>query len=348
MKTHSTIIDIVRLTGLSRGTVDRVLHNRGEVSRASREKVMQAIEQLGYEPNAYASLLASKKSFVLAVLIPESREGSFWEVSERGIAMAAKSIGGLGVEVLRIGYRQYDSSSFREACRTLLDANPDGVVVAPLHREETARLAEELAGRSIPYIYVDTKIEEDRYLAYFGMPMVKSGHLCAYLLSQDEKVPSVLVIRLRADKENRYDPNVSRREGFMEFMLENNPDCSIHTLFLDPGHPEDIGPALERFHADHPEVRHVVTFNSRIYLIVPFLEKCGPGKMRVIGYDNLDANVEALRRGTISTLIAQHPEEQVRMALLTLADYVALKKAPATRDHLMHMDILTRYNVEDY
>ena len=45
-KEKITILDIARRTGLSKGTVDRVLHNRGEVSRRSYDKVMAAIEEL--------------------------------------------------------------------------------------------------------------------------------------------------------------------------------------------------------------------------------------------------------------------------------------------------------------
>ena len=42
-----TIIDVARKAGVSKGTVDRVVHNRGEVSRKSAEKVRKAIEELG-------------------------------------------------------------------------------------------------------------------------------------------------------------------------------------------------------------------------------------------------------------------------------------------------------------
>ena len=71
-------------------------------------------------------------------------------------------------------------------------------------------------------------------------------------------------------------------------------------------------------------------------------------RRRVVGFDNLAANIAALRRGTVSALIAQHPDEQVRLAIDALADTLLLKKAPARRDNFMHMDILTRYNVEYY
>ena len=56
-----TINDVAKAAGVSKGTVDRVIHNRGEVSAKSREKVLRVIEELGYKPNMYASMLASHK-----------------------------------------------------------------------------------------------------------------------------------------------------------------------------------------------------------------------------------------------------------------------------------------------
>ena len=76
-----TIMDIARITGLSKGTVDRVLHNRGEVSKKSQEAVMKAIQELGYEPNVYASILARGGSHLIAVLMPNDEPGSFWDLA---------------------------------------------------------------------------------------------------------------------------------------------------------------------------------------------------------------------------------------------------------------------------
>ena len=89
-------------------------------------------------------------------------------------------------------------------------------------------------------------------------------------------------------------------------------------------------------------------FNSRIHLVVPFLRRHPDPGRRVVGFDNLKANMEALRDGTVSVLICQRPEEQVRLAIEALAEHAILGKIPPRKDHFMHMDILTRYNVEDY
>ena len=48
---QATIFDVARMCNVSRGTVDRVIHNRGRVSQDTVDKVKRAIEILGYSPN---------------------------------------------------------------------------------------------------------------------------------------------------------------------------------------------------------------------------------------------------------------------------------------------------------
>ena len=61
------IIDIARKANVSIGTVDRVIHNRGEVSRITREKILSIIHELNYQPDILARTLAKKRVFNFAV-----------------------------------------------------------------------------------------------------------------------------------------------------------------------------------------------------------------------------------------------------------------------------------------
>ena len=61
------IKDIAQMAEVSVGTVDRVLHGRTGVSEASRKKVENILKQLDYQPNMYASALASNKKYILPV-----------------------------------------------------------------------------------------------------------------------------------------------------------------------------------------------------------------------------------------------------------------------------------------
>ena len=343
-----TIKEIARRTGLSTGTVDRVLHNRGEVSGKSREKVMEAIRELGYEPNVHASLLSSGKRVRIVVLIPSPESGPFWSISAQGIERAAESTSVMDVSLSCVTYDQADLESFREAGRKVLDMGPSGVVLAPMFRYESFRLTQELHNRGIPYVFIDSKLEHDGYLAYCGMPAYESGYLCADQLTGSQPIDSALIVRVASDRHGQAGPTAYRRSGFLDYIAEHSPGCALSQVTIDPEDPARTDEILDQFDRTHPGVRHIVMFNSRIHLIVPWLERHPVPGRRVIGFDNLDANVEALKAGTVSVLIAQHPDEQVAFGIQTLSDYILLGKEPAHRDNFMHMDILTRYNVSFY
>ena len=139
-----TINDIARLTGLSKGTVDRVLHNRGEVSRKSYQKVMDVIKELGYEPNLYASLLARGEQRTIAILIPSHETGTYWDIAAKGEAKAQTGLKPLSIVTRQFCYNQYSAESFREACASVLESNPSGVVIAPMFQYETQVFCQEL------------------------------------------------------------------------------------------------------------------------------------------------------------------------------------------------------------
>lgn len=79
-----TIYDVAREAGVSMATVSRVVNNNPNVKPQTRKKVYEAIERLGYRPNAVARGLASKKTTTVGVVIPDIANANFAEVA-RGI-----------------------------------------------------------------------------------------------------------------------------------------------------------------------------------------------------------------------------------------------------------------------
>lgn len=346
-----TIIDVAKKAGVSKGTVDRVLHNRGEVSRKSADKVRKAIEELGYEPNLYASLLATRKNRTIACILPSYTPGEYWSKIHKGFLDGSEDVSSLNINTVELYYDQYDPDSFVEVSQKLLDSRPDGVVIPPLFKKDTMSLVSQLHSLEIPYIYIDTKLEDSNYFAYFGMPMYKSGYLCASLLTyrcRPEDVKKVLIIRIKRDKTRQSDPTVTRRTGFIDYIESNYPECEIHSVFVDPSDPSSISKDLDAFFATNGEFKFVVMFNSRIHLIARYLKEHPVEGRTVIGFDDLEENLEALRNDAVNLLITQHTELQSRRAVNTLADYIIKRKSPAIRDCYMHMDILTKLNVDDY
>ncbi|TFH19676.1 MAG: LacI family DNA-binding transcriptional regulator, partial [Bacteroidia bacterium] len=79
--TKIRIKDIAEIAQVSIGTVDRVIHKRGEVSDSTRERIRRLLEEYNYKPDIHASSLALKKPIRLAVVMPGvANEHSFWDL----------------------------------------------------------------------------------------------------------------------------------------------------------------------------------------------------------------------------------------------------------------------------
>src|SRR5258707_2279281 len=112
--------------GISRGTVDRALHNRSGVSVATKRKVLRAAEKLGYRPNLAARFLSSSKRITIGVAIPREVAYFYDEVRE-GIFEAASVFEPLGLKIL---YRPYDRFGHHEmkAVRDMLQEETRGMI----------------------------------------------------------------------------------------------------------------------------------------------------------------------------------------------------------------------------
>ena len=76
----ATLKDVARESGLTVGTVSRVLNNRGYISDSAREKVDQAMKKLNYQPNEVARSLSKSSSNTIGLIVPHIRHPYFIEM----------------------------------------------------------------------------------------------------------------------------------------------------------------------------------------------------------------------------------------------------------------------------
>ena len=115
------IIDIAEMAGVSVGTVDRVIHNRGRVSEENEKKVRAILEKANYQPNLMARSLASKKQYHFLAITPSFKPGEYWEAISEGIDKAASETEFYNVNVTKLFFDQYDNHTFDAIVRTLFD-----------------------------------------------------------------------------------------------------------------------------------------------------------------------------------------------------------------------------------
>ncbi|MBP6064715.1 LacI family DNA-binding transcriptional regulator [Bacteroides sp.] len=342
------IKDIARLADVSVGTVDRVIHGRSGVSESSKKRVEEILKQLDYQPNMYASALASNKRYSFACLLPQHLEGEYWTAVEAGISEAVVTYSDFNISVKTSYYDPYNYQSFVDASNTIIEAQPDGVMAAPTVAQYTKEFTGKLNELGIPYIYIDSTIKEVPPLAFFGQNSHQSGYFAARMLmllagSENE----IVVFRKIHEGIIGSNQQENREKGFRQYMEEHHPSCHILELNLHAEPDNKDTAMLDDFFRQHPTVNSGITFNSKAYILGEYLQAHQHEGFKLIGYDLLERNVACLKQGSISFLLAQQPELQGFNGIKTLCDHLIFKKE-VTQVNYMPIDLLTVETIDYY
>lgn len=342
---RTRIKDIAMKAGVSTGTVDRVLHNRGEVSEATREHVLNIIKELDYTPNILAKSLASKKVYSIAALIPAAGDNNqYWEKPLAGFEQALSEIRDYNTNVLINTYDIDSSSSLAKAFRALLKEKPDGLVFAPFFSDTAVEIAGECEEKNIPYIFIDRNIEGLNNLAFFGQNGEHSGFLAARIMHYGVPDKSnVLVIKPGSSNASQQTDN--REKGFLKFFNSSANTRQINTIAVDVNVPVDDLP--EKLDVILKDIKGIFITNSRAYKVAEYLEKRSMQDVVLIGYDLIDKNICCLEKGNIDFLIGQKPEEQGYKSVMALFNYL-INRREVEKINYSPIDIIMRENIDYY
>ncbi|MCK4922788.1 MAG: LacI family DNA-binding transcriptional regulator [Bacteroidales bacterium] len=342
------IVDIARLAQVSPGTVDRVIHKRGEVSDQTRQKVLDILKELDYQPDILAKSLATKRKLNLFLIIPVSaNENDFWSAPLNGVEQAIKEIQHYGVQLTKLFFDQYDSDSFLEQSQKVLSEKPDGLILAPVFAKESELFVHQLKEQNIPVILINSNLDNLNDTCFIGQDSIQSGFLAAKLFTYGLNGGGHLLIANITARKDDYNHILSRERGFRKYFAENpQENLSISTIELMQ--TTDI--EMERkfdVEFDHKKIISVFVTNSRVFHVAKYLQKHDIHNVRLIGYDLLPDNVQYLKDGLIDFLISQRPEEQGYTAITTLFNKIFLNKE-VQRKHYMPIDIITKENLDYY
>ena len=150
----ATIYDVAREANVSMATVSRVVNGNPNVKPSTRKKVLEAIERLGYRPNAVARGLASKKTTTVGVIIPDIASILFAELA-RGIEDIAT------MYEYNIILSNSDQNREKEIrlMNTMLGKQVDGVIFMGGKLDD--ELIEEFKKSPVPVVLAAT-VDEDR------------------------------------------------------------------------------------------------------------------------------------------------------------------------------------------
>ena len=126
-----TLNDVAKAAGVSTATVSRCLNSPDQVIEATRQRVMQAVESLGYTPNFAARVMAAKRSYTIGAIIPTMDNAIF----ARGLQEFQDQLRESGYTLL-VSSSAYDPEVEWEQIRALVARGADGLLLIGYARDE--------------------------------------------------------------------------------------------------------------------------------------------------------------------------------------------------------------------
>ncbi len=147
----TTIADVARSAGVSPVTVSRVINGAPNVRASTRAAVEQAIADLHYVPSVVARSLRSKRTYALALVVPDITN-PFWTTVARGVEDAAQN-GNYSVLLCNTDENPAKQHRYLDM---IVSQRVDGVIIAPY--DSDAQSLVRLRERNIPTVVIDRRI----------------------------------------------------------------------------------------------------------------------------------------------------------------------------------------------
>ncbi|MCC6313038.1 MAG: LacI family DNA-binding transcriptional regulator [Thermomicrobiales bacterium] len=326
----ATIRDVASHAGVSTATVSRVVSGRGHVSLEARERVLAAVAELGYVPNALARGLKTRRSRSIGLLIPELVDPFYLHVAQavEDVASAA------GFRVI-LGNSNASAERERTYVDLMLAHNVDGVVFGSLKPPRAAvRILQE---KGTPTVLIDEPPLDLAVDSVRGDNVGGARALTRHLLAQGHRRIALL---------NGLDGALSveeRERGFRQAMAEAGAPVDETLISRDPW----TLAAGERRAATLLDIRPRVTaiFTGSWFLgigALRALEGAGCAVPDDVAVATFDDAPFAESRAPFLTAAAQPVHEIGALATRMLLDRITGRECGPPREEILPTHLIVR------
>lgn len=300
----STMKDVAKLAGVSVGSVSNVI-NGLNVKESTYKKVMDAIDQLGYETNYLARGFKTNRTKMIGLILPTIWHPFFSEFAYYVEETLKKS----GYSMLLCN-SDGNADSEVEYIQMLRQNMIDGLIA--ITYSDIAMYLES----NLPFVSIDRYF--DNNINFVSSDNYQGGYLAAKTLI--DKGANKLLF---TGSHNRFvNATMDRRRGFEDYCLKHN----IHYSIIDLMEPHNNYPeAVNKIFKEHPNIDGIFAINDFLAMdIIHELKIIGREVNRdykIIGFDGIKLSHE--RNVIISTIkqsTARLAEEAVRILFATIED----------------------------
>lgn len=339
-----TIRDIAKKAGVSRGTVDRVLHNRKGVNEDVALRVRTIADELGFIPNLAGKALANRKQPLrFGCLLPSIGNPFFTDVIA-GFRQAERELSDFGVSVDIFEIKSFDRAVHLEAIKTLERKQYHGLCITTIDVEPVIEAIDRIADAGTTVITVNTDISDTHRLCYVGPDYYLGGATASGLLAlTSQEQQRILIVtgsyHIKGHQE--------RIKGFLEGLKKRMVNhCIIDTLeSLD-----DNDLAYERTLSGlraHPEINCLYLTAGGVDGACRAVKELGrTDAIRILSFDDIPSTKALVREGVIAFTLCQEPQRQGYDAIQKLFFHLMNQQEPVV-DTITRTIIKIKENLDD-
>jgi LacI family transcriptional regulator len=281
IKKSPTQMDVARIANVSQAMVSYVLNGKESVmiSPETRQRVLDAIEQLGYQPNRTARSLRTSKSFTIAVIIPDITN-PFYPAFARGIQDIADQ---QDYDVIT-----YNTDGIREKehkfLQSVMQRQVDGIIAVLFHTN--ARELFPILDMNIPIVRLEAAFKDagERPLDNLYLDNAEAAQgAVQYLIEAGHRQIGML--------SSHEGPAHYRASGYRNALFANGFPLSDKLIRVDDFNERGGYNAMQALLDNNPALSAVFAANDLMamgaYLAVKEAGLSIPGDIAIIGFDNI-------------------------------------------------------------
>ena len=328
----ATIKEIAELAGVSRGTVDRVLNNRGEVNAQTAARVMEIVKALDYKPNkAGIALAVRKKKYKIGVVLFSENNPFFDEVMD-GVEAKAIELEDYGISTITKRV-EFDVDAQINAIEELLEEGINGLLLAPYNHERIRETIDRIVEKQIPVVTVNTDIEGSKRMAYVGSDYFQSGRMAAGLFGLLTQGNTELAVITGSSNILCHSERI---RGLCEVLETEYPNIQIAEVVENHDDEFESYALTKQILEEYPKL------DALFFTAAGVKGGCkavieSRRKVKVITFDEVPSTLEMLRKGVISVTIGQQPFRQGAKSLSILFEYLSTGIVPRESDCIIDL-----------
>jgi ribose transport system substrate-binding protein len=292
------------------------------------------------------NIFAADKKTLTIGLVAKSQSNPVFQAARVGAEDAAKELGQKYNLNIKIDWRtpnDEDAQKQAEAIEQLVLAGADGLAVSCTDANKLTDAINSAVKNGVPVVTFDSDAPNSKRFATYGVDDFQCGqHVMEALVKELGGKGTVAIL---AGNQNA--PNLQKRVAGCKDIAAKNPGIKIIDVYYHKETPQDAAARIEQVMQAHPEITGWALVGGWP-LFTDNALKWKPGTVKCVSVDALPAELQYIRSGHVSLLLAQQCYEWGHKSVELLVDKIQFHKDPPSVKVISDLVPVTKDNVDEF